>query len=88
MTRILENNEVCDYISQSPARDHIMFYLRQGFSIDKSIRRGLEEHLEELMDMLAHQERYIEHLEGELYHNLDERLYHYEDETDSEDFDF
>lgn len=62
-------SEQLRYINRSPAYDHIMFYLRQGFSADRSILRGMEEYAEELHTTICHQERYIEHLEDETYHH-------------------
>ena len=68
------------YINRSPAYEHIMFYLRQGFSADKAILRGMEEYAEELHDTICHQERYIEHLEDQTYYHTTNHL-----DTDSDD---
>ncbi len=43
-----------EYIENSFAEWHINFYLDNGFSVDRSIRRGMEEYIEELMEELIH----------------------------------
>jgi len=52
MTNITKEEQ--EYILNSFASWHINFYLDQGFSVDRSIRRGMEEYIEELMEELIH----------------------------------
>ena len=50
----IPNNEELEYITNNYASWHINFYLQMGFSVDRSIRRGMEEYIEELMEELIH----------------------------------
>lgn len=57
-----ENNEdierniqnAIDYIKSSPARFHIVTYLSSNGSLNRAIRRGLEEYSEELFEQIHH----------------------------------
>ncbi len=46
----MPNKEELDYIENSYASTLIKFFLDQGFDVDRSIRRGMEEFIEELLD--------------------------------------
>ncbi len=48
------NSQELEYINNSFASWHINFYLDNGFSVDRSIRRGMEEYIEQLMEELIH----------------------------------
>ena len=57
-----ENNEdierdiqnAINYIKSSPARFHIVTYLSSDGSLNRAIRRGLEEYSEELFEQIHH----------------------------------
>ena len=57
-----ENNEdierdirnAIDYIKSSPARFHIVTYMSPEGSLNRAIRRGLEEYSEELFEQIHH----------------------------------
>jgi len=46
------NPEISLYIDNSPAKYHILFYIKQGFEPERAIRRGMEEAYEELLEQL------------------------------------
>jgi len=41
-----------EYVKNSPARFHIVAYLSEDGSLDRAIRRGLEEYSEELLEQI------------------------------------
>lgn len=43
-----------NYIKSSPARFHIVSYMSSDGSLDRAIRRGLEEYSEELFEQIHH----------------------------------
>jgi len=46
---------MCKYIEGSISRDYIIMRLQLGESKDRAIRRGMEEHIENLMTELYHE---------------------------------
>jgi hypothetical protein len=62
LDHIYENNEdierdirnAINYIKSSPARFHIVTYLSSDGSLNRAIRRGLEEYSEELFEQIHH----------------------------------
>jgi len=55
----------------NPVRKKILKYVYLGFNILDSIVKGNEESLDEIRDILTHQENYIDYLEHEILDNLD-----------------
>jgi hypothetical protein len=62
LDHIYENNEdierdilnAINYIKSSPARFHIVTYMSSEGSLNRAIRRGLEEYSEELFEQIHH----------------------------------
>ena len=46
-----------EYIKNSYSSWYIKFYLKEGIDIERAIRRGMEEHIEELCTAIHHYEK-------------------------------